>query len=63
MIGSLVDVRESSIGLMAGGFRFEGERLKIFERKVCMRRRMKVIGFLELLALGIHKFVLRLILH
>ena len=64
MICSPADVGESFIGLLAGGFGFEGGRLKMFERRrACMRRRMKVIGFLEFLALGIHEFALKLILH
>ena len=64
VISSPADVAKSSIGLLARDVGFEGERLKIFERKrVCMKRRMKVIGFLELLTLGFHKFALRLIFH
>jgi len=32
-------------------------------RRVCMRRKMKVVELLEFLTFGIHKFTLRLIFH
>jgi len=52
VIGSLTDVVESSINFLARDFGFERRRLRSFKRRrVCMRRQMKVIGFLEFLAL------------
>ena len=50
------DVTESSIGLLARRFEFEGGRLKRFEGR-------GVIRFFEFFILGVHEFALRLILH
>jgi len=64
VIRSSTDVAESSISLLTKDFGFEGGRLRRFERReVCMGRRMKMIRLFELLALEIHKFALRFILH
>ena len=64
MIGSPADVAESFISLLDKSYGFKEERLRRFEeRRVGMSRRMKVIGFLEFLALGIHEFTFRLIFH
>ena len=53
VISSFIDVAESFISLLARGFRFEGGRLRIFERRtICIRRKMKMIWFFKLLALG-----------
>jgi len=46
VIRSLTDVAESSISLLARGFEFERGKLRMFKRRrVCMGRRMKMIGF------------------
>ena len=62
MIGSLANIVESFIGLLIRDFGLEGGRLQRFEGgRVSMRRKMKVIVFLEFLTLGIHEFRLRFI--
>jgi len=63
VIVSPADMAEYFISLLAREFGFEGGRLQRYERKrVCMRRRMKVIGFSEFLTLEIHKFTHYLLL-
>jgi len=53
MICSSADVAECFISLLAKDFGFEEARLTRFERRrVCMGRRMKMMGFLNFLPLG-----------
>ena len=56
MIGSPTNVEESFISLLVRDFGFETERLRRFEGR-------EVIGIFEFLALRIHEFAVRLILH
>jgi len=57
VISSPTDIAEFSIDLLARDFFYlKGERLRRFKGR-------GVTGFFEFLALGIHKFALRFILH
>ena len=53
MICSPADIAKSSISLMARGFGFKRGKLKIFERRrVCIGRRITMMGFLNFFPLG-----------